>query len=365
MRYIFLLIGFKFFWGSCDEAADAGKMKQVNDGNLQWDERGYLFFCLCMGRFGNQADHFLGSLAFAKDINRTLVIPSWRTYKNIRFTEWFKLKPIQEYHRAVLAEDFMEYLAPQHWPPGNRTGFCFSYTQYPCEMKKGNPFGPYWSELGVDFDNTVNYNVGYSDIARWKKEFPPEKYPVLALKGAPAAFPVQEENRDLQRYLQWSDTIKGEAEKYINQNFPNQTFVGIHLRNGLDWENACKHVDGSTNFMSSPQCLGFNGKEHVTSKLCLPPKEEILRLTQKVVLQTGAKVVYVATDKYSMVKELEDNLQPQKVKVYHQDPWLPQIDLYVLGQADHFIGNCVSSFTSFVTRERNVHGKPTSFWGFS
>ncbi|KAK3599884.1 hypothetical protein CHS0354_022457 [Potamilus streckersoni] len=244
MRYIFLLIGFKFFWGSCDEAADAGKMKQVNDGNLQWDERGYLFFCLCMGRFGNQADHFLGSLAFAKDINRTLVIPSWRTYKNIRFTEWFKLKPIQEYHRAVLAEDFMEYLAPQHWPPGNRTGFCFSYTQYPCEMKKGNPFGPYWSELGVDFDNTVNYNVGYSDIARWKKEFPPEKYPVLALKGAPAAFPVQEENRDLQRYLQWSDTIKGEAEKYINQNFPNQTFVGIHLRNGLDWVCFLPDING-------------------------------------------------------------------------------------------------------------------------
>lgn len=65
--------------------------------------------------------------------------------------------------------------------------------------------------------------------------FPASKYPVVALKGAPAKFPMKPEHHDLQQYLQWSDDIRLQAQSYIDQYFRGEKYVGIHLRNGPDW----------------------------------------------------------------------------------------------------------------------------------
>ena len=60
--------------------------------------------------------------------------------RNVRFTEWFQLEPMQRYHKAVLAEDFMEHYAASHWPSGQRIGFCWKPDRdedTDCHMKQG------------------------------------------------------------------------------------------------------------------------------------------------------------------------------------------------------------------------------------
>lgn len=58
---------------------------------------------------------------------------------------------------------------------------------------------------------------------------------VLAFTGAPASFPVQQENRDLHKFLVWNDKIVTRALNFIRHVLPVGAFVGIHLRNGVDW----------------------------------------------------------------------------------------------------------------------------------
>ena len=66
-------------------------------------------------------------------------------------------------------------------------------------------------------------------------------FSVLAFTGAPASFPVQIENRKLHRHLQWSETIEKQARAYIKEKLPIGAFIGIHLRNGIDWVRCLLH----------------------------------------------------------------------------------------------------------------------------
>uniref|UniRef100_A0A3Q3E7C0 GDP-fucose protein O-fucosyltransferase 1 n=1 Tax=Labrus bergylta TaxID=56723 RepID=A0A3Q3E7C0_9LABR len=207
--------------------------------DFRWDESGYVLYCPCMGRFGNQADHFLGSLAFARC--------------HVPYSEFFKLEALSTYHRVVSLEDFMEKLAPQHWPSGQRKAYCFETA---AQRSDGNPFGPFWDYVGVDFDKSVLFGgISFSAYQQpqWMKKFPPSEHPVLEHVG-------------LQRHVE-----------HIS-NLLIRPYVSIHLR----IQNACKMLksgDTGPHFMASPQCVGYNRQTALplTMNMCLPDLAEIRR----------------------------------------------------------------------------------------
>ncbi|XP_033228618.1 GDP-fucose protein O-fucosyltransferase 1 isoform X2 [Belonocnema kinseyi] len=333
-------------------------------------------------RFGNQADHFLGALGFAKALNRTLVLPAWVEYRTgeirslqIPFDTYFNVTHLKACHKVILMEDFMKKIAPNIWPPDYRTAFCYSARgkTESCNPKEGNPFGPFWDTYNIDFVDSefygpLHYDVHHTDIAdQWKKKYPVVSWPVLAFTGAPATFPVQLENKNLQKCLQWSDSISNKAKTFIKEKLPSGAFIGIHLRNGIDWVRACEFISNSPNLFAAPQCLGYrNERGKATQAMCFPSFDLIV-LHIKRIIRNGRdiKSVFVASDSNYMIDELNNALSRMEVRAYRQENEVsPHLDLAILGRANYFIGNCISSFSAFVAREREVKGIPTFFWGF-
>ena len=194
----------------------------------------------------------------------------------------------------------------------------------------------------------------------------------ILIPGAPATFPIQEENRVLHKYLVWSDHYEQMAVEFMRQYLYGGAYLGLHLRNGIDWVRACSHIPESPSLFSAPQCLGYKNEEgEATREMCLPSKDTIIRQVKQLIKYYNGlgdrnkvvKFVFVASDSNHMLEELASALRTLDVTVVSDVRRDPHLDLVILAKSNHFIGNCISSYSSFVKRERDVWKFPTSFWG--
>ncbi|KAK0408886.1 hypothetical protein QR680_004223 [Steinernema hermaphroditum] len=363
---------------------------------LDVDPKGYVTFCPCMGRFGNQMEQFLGALSFAKGLDRTLILPPLVEYPSnapsavmVDFDFYFQLAPLQKYHKVITMRKFLKEIAPTVWPKRERKVFCWSPRESffdksaapGCHAKEGNPFGPFWDHSKIDFveDVYIGHNVvgGYDlsingSISSWHTFYPASEYPVLAFSAAPALFPVKKNDRVLQRYLKWTSRFTQKAKQFITDELP-RPFIGIHLRNNIDWDNVCQNLKmgpQKTNLFASAQCIGYFGeKGELSFDMCKPSEELVLQTVEDKVNAIGAKSVFVASDKDHMIPELTDRLKSLGVVVKRLDPDDPHVSLAILQRANHFIGNCVSTFSSFAIRSREFATdssfRDSSFFGYA
>lgn len=333
----------------------------------------------------------MGAFNFAKALNRTLILPPWIEYRQgevrsvqVPFDRYFQVEPIQRFHRVITMHDFMSRFADNVWPKHIRTSFCYmerksltGSTKKDCHAKEGNPFGPFWDEFSIDFVDSeffspLHYDVIHSPntIEKWQEKYPAKNWPVLSFTGAPASFPVQAENVGLQKYLVWDDQLQLKAIKWIKSTLPKGAYLGIHLRNGIDWNRACEHIKDSPNLFSAAQCLGYRNEKGVaTIEMCQPSKKLIFEQIKRQIKihneknpKNLIKSIFIASDRDHMVNELNIAFEHLKITVFRLTENNPHLDLIILEKSNLFIGNCISSYSAFVIRSRKVRGFPSLFW---
>ncbi|KAH8859881.1 GDP-fucose protein O-fucosyltransferase 1 [Schistosoma japonicum] len=340
----------------------------------------YITYCPCMGRLGNQIEQFLGMIAFAIRINRTLVLPPWNIMSSLKanfvpFENLFNITKLLLIHQFVSQENFMLNKAPLLWPTTKRTAICFRPRPGPlnndCNAKDGNPFKEFWDTFNVSFTDSSFYFPLSADDPKeeWDRLFPPNIYPVLAFVGPPSSFPVRPENRIFHRYLEWNSHINVVTESFISR-WLEKPIVGVHLRNGEDFLSACSHLKSNLRMLfSSAQCHGdFNELPpyKVTEDMCVPSKKLVLRTISYGVRIIKAKSVYVSTDNDPMLSLIRCHLSNTTVKhVVWKPNRKPEEDMALLGRIDLAILNCVSTYSASIKRERDVNNLPSMFFGLT
>ena len=157
-----------------------------------------------------------------------------------------------------------------------------------CDLS-GNPRGTYWRHLGVKFakSDVVSALELHDDP--------------IALTGAITAFPAPQSANYVTQYLRFAPNILRISDEIVKRI--DSPFLGIHLRIGDDFKNACEILDRSENCMASPQC-GTPKVKLDKIKNCMPPMEQILEELDY--YKGKLKRIYISSDKKIDKKAFEN-----------------------------------------------------------
>ena len=226
---------------------------------------------------------------------------------------------------------------------------------------------------------------------RWTQAARPAKVPVIALEHSPGAVPAAPQHRALQSYIPMAPSWQAETNLFVRENLP-RPYLAVHLRLHPDWQAHCVELDSTPEAAAAAaafQCVPSGDSTSLPRGLCYPDVTALQQLVRRAIRRFGARSVYVATDMtdaddvdaLNLVVQAanealvdlhggsEDDAVVLRMGLLADDP-IPASavgvmrDLGVLVEADVAILNCVSSFSSFVARERDVRPRgPTLYWG--
>lgn len=355
-------------------------------------ENGFIMYCPCMGRFGNQAEQMLGALLFAKSVNRTLLIPPFIHYglnhKVILepLERIIELDSLKQFHHVMSLEEFVSSdIAEEIWPQGGRGNFyCYSARsgstgghRETCDALKGEPFKSFWNHFNITREsNSTMYkplSTSPSQAKAWAKIYPIQDHPVLSFVGAPSPFPTHREAISIQKYVRISKHVEQKALQFKkDMSFLNEPYLSMHLRHGVDWKKACELLNHNnyTELFSSNQCTNYSDEEDYDSikeplqfDTCLPKFETMVSKLGKILNDYHEKnhsnisIVHIATDydDFDLFERFKKEFPTVRFVVSSRNDssiFGPMLDIYLMIYADVFIGNCISSFSAFPARIR-------------
>ena len=359
--------------------------------SLFLQENAYILYCPCMGRFGNQAEQLLGVLHFAHSLNRTLVLPPFIQYVDrevtfIPFDHIIDIQTLSSHQPVVTMEHFLKDVAPKMWSKSDQKIFC--YTSRPgiandCNALTGNPFKSFWNRV-VGVDKFSGGSVFYSPLTvnpvvgdEWNRQY--GHIPVLSFVSAPSAYPVDSAAIKLHKYVRISNHTLLKGSLYRKVRKFDHPYIGVHIRHGSDWENACNLLNSQPmrQLFSSAQCFPDKNRD-IPYDACIQNQNQIADDIKYAIEKYHIPTVYIATDKDDvhmwqfLYQKLQQDVRDIKIitpsRTYptegESSERLPDFieDIAILSESDHFIGNCISSFSAFVSRTRSRSGKTTSFF---